>query len=162
MPNVLAEFVDPNATFEFDVTRALDALSAGGWLPGEAGVRTKNGVPARFTLHYPAGDSVSEALAQAFAANAAAIGVEVTPAPATTDLPGPSVARFGNPFDPDLDLYTAVPHSAATTTPPSTRPWRPAARRRTRRSARPRTASSSGRGWAPRAWWCWWRRTTRT
>lgn len=112
MPNVLAEFVDADATFEFDVTRALDALSAGGWLPGEAGVRTKNGVPARFTLHYPAGDSVSEALARAFAANARAVGVEVTPTPATSDLPGPSVVRFGDPFDPDPDLYPLV-HSGS-------------------------------------------------
>lgn len=112
MPNVLAEFVDPDATFEFDVTSALDALSAGGWVPGESGVRTKNGVQARFTLNYPAGDTVSAALARAFAENARAIGVEVTPEPATTGRPGPSVVRFGDPFDPDLQLYPLV-HSGS-------------------------------------------------
>ncbi|GAB1514387.1 ABC transporter substrate-binding protein [Actinophytocola sp. KF-1] len=112
MPNVLAEFVDPDATFEFDVTSALDALSAGGWVPGTTGVRAKNGVPARFTLHYPAGDSVSAALAQTFAENALAVGVEVTPTAVTTAMPGPAVVRFGDPFDPDLELYPLV-HSGA-------------------------------------------------
>ncbi|MGB3438496.1 MAG: ABC transporter substrate-binding protein [Actinophytocola sp.] len=112
MPNVLAEFVDPDATFEFDVTTALDTLSSGGWVPGEAGVRTKNGVPASFTLRYPAGDTVSAALAQSFAADARAIGVDVTPEPATTEGTGPSVVRFGDPFDPDLELYRLV-HSGS-------------------------------------------------
>ncbi|MFI7676787.1 ABC transporter substrate-binding protein [Actinophytocola sp. NPDC049390] len=112
MPHVLAEFVDPDATFEFDVTTALDALSAGGWLPGTAGVRTKNGVPARFTLRYPAGDSVSAALARSFAENALAVGVEVTPEAVTTSGPGPAVVRFGDPFDPDPRLYPLV-HSGS-------------------------------------------------
>lgn len=112
MPNVLAEFVDPDATFEFDVTRALDALSAGGWVPGANGVRAKNGVQAAFTLRYPAGDTVSAALAQAFADNARAVGVEVTPEAATTSEPGPAVVNFGDPFDPDLELYPLV-HSGS-------------------------------------------------
>ncbi|MFC4856208.1 ABC transporter substrate-binding protein [Actinophytocola glycyrrhizae] len=112
MPHVLAEFVDPDATYEFDLTSALDALSAGGWVPGEAGVRTKNGVPASFTLHYPAGDTVSEALARSFAADARAVGVEVTPEPAATAQTGPSVVAFGDPFDPDPELYPLV-HSGS-------------------------------------------------
>jgi len=112
MPNLLPEFVDPDATFEFDVTSALDALSAGGWVPGGAGVRVKNGVPARFTLHYPAGDTVSEALARSFATDARTLGIEVTPEPATTPQPGPYVVRFGDPFDPDLELYPLV-HSGS-------------------------------------------------
>lgn len=112
MPGVLAEFVEPDATFDYDLTSALDALSAGGWLPGEAGVRTKNGVPATFTLNYPAGDSVAEALAQSFANDARAVGVTVTPRAVTTAQPGASIVRFGDPFDPDQVLYPLV-HSGS-------------------------------------------------
>lgn len=111
MPEVLAEFVEPDATFTYDLTRALDALSTGGWTPGTDGVRAKNGTPATFPLHYRQGDSVDEALAQAFATDARAIGVEVTPAP-TTDAAqlaaGPSVVSFGDPFDPDTALYPVL------------------------------------------------------
>jgi peptide/nickel transport system substrate-binding protein len=112
MPGVLAEFVEPDATFDFEVTSALDTLSSGGWLPGAAGVRVKNGVPAAFTLRYPAGDSVSAALATMFAADARTIGVDVTPQPVTSAQPGPSIVRFGDPFDPDQELYPLV-HSGS-------------------------------------------------
>ncbi len=108
MPGVLAEFVEPDATFEYDLTHALDTLAAGGWLPGEAGVRAKDGVPASFTLRYPAGDTVSAALAEAFATDAQALGVRVAPEAATnaeTLASGPAVIGFGDPFDPDPVLF---------------------------------------------------------
>jgi peptide/nickel transport system substrate-binding protein len=111
MPEVLAEFVEPDATFTYDLTRALDALSTGGWTPGATGVRTKNGTVATFPLYYEQGDSVAEALAQAFATDARAIGVEATPTP-TTDAAqlaaGPSVVSFGDPFDPDTALFSVL------------------------------------------------------
>lgn len=108
MPEVLAEFVEPDATFTYDLTRALDTLSTSGWLPGDGGVRTKNGVPAVFTLKYRQGDTVAAGLAEAFATDARAIGVQVTPE-ATTDLgTGAAIVSFGDPFDPDTALYSAI------------------------------------------------------
>jgi peptide/nickel transport system substrate-binding protein len=105
---VLAEFVEPDATFTYDLTRALDTLSTSGWVPGDGGVRTKNGVRAVFTLKYRKGDIVAAGLAEAFATDARAIGVQVTPE-ATTDLgTGASIVSFGDPFDPDTALYSAV------------------------------------------------------
>jgi peptide/nickel transport system substrate-binding protein len=110
MPEVLAEFVEPDATYAYDLTRALDALSTGGWVPGDAGVRTKNGAVAAFPLRYRQGDTVAAGLAEAFATDARAIGVQVTVEP-TTDAAalaaGPSLVSFGDPFDPDTALYTA-------------------------------------------------------
>jgi peptide/nickel transport system substrate-binding protein len=111
MPEVLAEYVEPDATFAYDLTRALDALSSGGWTQSSAGVRTKNGTTATFPLHYRQGDSVAEALAEAFATDARAIGVAVTPTP-TSDAAqlaaGPSVVSFGDPFDPDTALFSIL------------------------------------------------------
>jgi peptide/nickel transport system substrate-binding protein len=111
MPEVLAEFVEPEATFPYDLTRALDTLSAGGWAPNASGIRTKNGTPAAFTVKYRQGDTVAEALTAAFVADARAIGVEVTPE-ATVDpaalAAGPSMVSIGDPFDPDTALYSLL------------------------------------------------------
>lgn len=107
LPEVLAEFVEPSATYEHNLTMALDVLAASGWLPGDAGVRARNGTVAEFTLRYQSGDSVSAALAEAFATAAQAIGVQVNTEAADRAAlaTGPAVVRFGDPFDPDPDLY---------------------------------------------------------
>jgi peptide/nickel transport system substrate-binding protein len=111
MPEVLAEFVEPDAAFSYDLTRALDTLSTSGWVPGDAGVRTKNGTQAAFPLRYRQGDTLAAALAEGFANDARAIGVQVTPE-ATTDAAalaaGPSVVSFGDPFDPDTALFPVL------------------------------------------------------
>jgi peptide/nickel transport system substrate-binding protein len=106
MPRVLAEFVEPDATYDYDITRALDQLESSGWVTGADGIRAKAGRPARFTLRYLEGDTVSAGLAEAFATNARSIGVQVDPEPVSADeLTGPAVVSFGDPFDPDLALY---------------------------------------------------------
>ncbi|TDV46250.1 ABC transporter substrate-binding protein [Actinophytocola oryzae] len=116
MPEVQAEFFDPDATFPYDLTRALDALSTGGWEPGVTGVRTKNGTPAAFTLRYRQGDSVAQGLAETFVTDARAIGVEVTPE-ATADpaalAQGPALVGFGDPFDPDTAVYPVLRSGSA-------------------------------------------------
>ena len=43
--------------------RAKDLLDEAGWLPGQDGVREKDGVRAVLTIHYTAGDSVRQGLA---------------------------------------------------------------------------------------------------
>jgi peptide/nickel transport system substrate-binding protein len=106
MPRVLAEFVEPEATFDDDLTRALDQLESSGWVTGADGVRVKGKKVARFTLRYPAGDSVSARLAEAFATSARSIGVGVDVTPVSAEeLTGPVVVAFGDPFDPDLALH---------------------------------------------------------
>jgi peptide/nickel transport system substrate-binding protein len=113
MPAVLAEFVEPGAAFDHDITRALDALESSGWVTGPDGVRTRGGRAARFTLRYPATDTVSAGLAETFATNARSIGIEVDLAPVARDsLTGAALVGFGDPFDPDLSLYRVL-HSGA-------------------------------------------------
>jgi peptide/nickel transport system substrate-binding protein len=118
MPDELPEFVEPTARFTHDVTKALDKLAEGGWLPGTDGMRAKNGVTAAFTLAYRSGDTVSRDLAGAFAAAAKGIGVQVTLEAADgANLMARSakdavLLGFGDPFDPDLGLYDLL-HSPA-------------------------------------------------
>jgi peptide/nickel transport system substrate-binding protein len=106
MPRVLAEFVETDATYDYDITRALDQLESSGWVTGADGIRVKGKTVARFTLRYLAGDTVSAGLAQSFATNARSIGVQVDLEPVSaTALTGPTMVAFGDPFDPDLALY---------------------------------------------------------
>jgi peptide/nickel transport system substrate-binding protein len=106
MPRVLAEFVEPDAAYDYDVTRALDQLETSGWVTGADGVRVKGKKVARFTLRYLASDTVSGGLAKAFATDARSIGVQVDlEAVSAGALTGAMVVGFGDPFDPDLALY---------------------------------------------------------
>jgi peptide/nickel transport system substrate-binding protein len=107
MPDVLAEFVEPDAAFDYDITRALDQLESGGWVTGADGIRSKGGTPARFTLSYPDGDALAAGLAEAFATSARSVGIQVDlePVTGTTASGGPAVVGFGDPFDPDLALF---------------------------------------------------------
>jgi peptide/nickel transport system substrate-binding protein len=106
MPRVLAEFLETDAAYDYDITTALDQLDASGWVTAGDGIRAKGKTVAQFTLHYPAGDTVSAGLAEAFATNARSIGVQVDLEPVSTGTPtGAMVVGFGNPFDPDLALY---------------------------------------------------------
>jgi peptide/nickel transport system substrate-binding protein len=103
---VLAEFVEPDASYDYDITRALDQLETSGWVTGPDGIRAKGGTVAQFTLRYVAGDTLSAGLAEAFATSARSIGIQVDLEPVgTTPTSGPVVVAFGNPFDPDLALY---------------------------------------------------------
>ncbi len=114
MPDVLAEFVEPDATYDHDVTQALDLLGTAGWVPGAGGIRTKNGVLAQFTVRYLDGDAIAAGLAEAFANDARALGVQVDPEAVPADqLTGPVVMGFGNPFDPDPALYPLLHSSTA-------------------------------------------------
>jgi peptide/nickel transport system substrate-binding protein len=106
MPRVLAEFVEPDAAYGYDITRALDQLESSGWTTGADGIRVKGKAVARFTLRYAAGDTVSAGLAKAFATNARSIGVQIDLEPVSAAQPtGAMVVGFGDPFDPDLALY---------------------------------------------------------
>ncbi|WP_018684516.1 ABC transporter substrate-binding protein [Actinokineospora enzanensis] len=106
VPPVLAEFVEPGARMDYDATRAVTVLDAGGWTLGADGVREKAGVRAEFAVTYPLGDITSRDLLAAFAEQVKAVGIKVTATP--TRDPDPSTPRllaYGDPFDPDPALY---------------------------------------------------------
>ncbi len=59
-----------------DMEGAKKLLDAGGWVEKD-GKRSKNGKPARFTLLYPAGDNVRQALAMAVADMVKPLGIQI-------------------------------------------------------------------------------------
>lgn len=65
------------ARIEGDSKEAASLLDRAGWTAGEDGIREKDGVRASFTLMYPAGDSVRQALAAETANQLGEIGIEV-------------------------------------------------------------------------------------
>lgn len=101
MPDSLPEFVDPQATYRFDRAAAGRILDQAGWVVGADGVRSRGGVRAAFTVGYPAGDLDRKAIAQAFATQLKAVGLDVTAAAGTG---GAQIISGGNPFDPDLSV----------------------------------------------------------
>jgi peptide/nickel transport system substrate-binding protein len=113
----LAEYAEPGATFAYDPDRARQILQQAGWVPGPDGIRQRAGQPARFTLMYPASDTVRKDLAQALASDARAVGLDVRLEGLGWEAIEPRmgadalVLGGGNPFDPDLASY-ALLHSS--------------------------------------------------
>lgn len=115
----LTEYADPGATITHDPDRARQILQQAGWVPGPDGVRARAGQPARFTLMYPASDTVRKDLAQAFASDARAVGIDIRleglgwaaiePRMGADAL----VLGGGGPFDPDLVSYPLLHSSFA-------------------------------------------------
>lgn len=106
MPSVLAEFVDPDAGFDHDLTRAVDTLTAAGWVSNATtGMRGKNGVPGEIRVSYTPGDTLEAGIANALAADGAALGIKIEPSPTDTlTATAPALVNFGDPFDPDFAL----------------------------------------------------------
>lgn len=61
-----------------DLEGAARLLEEAGWIPGEDGVRVKDGLRCAFTLIYPSGDQVRESLSLAMADMLLPAGMEVT------------------------------------------------------------------------------------
>lgn len=66
------------AEVSYDPEGAAALLDEAGWLPGEDGIREKDGVKAAFTLMYPASDSVRQAMAADTANQLKTLGIDVT------------------------------------------------------------------------------------
>jgi len=119
IPEVLGEYAEPSARFRFDPARAEQILDQAGWVQGPEGTRARAGVPARFTLMYPASDTVRKDLAQAFASDARAVGVDVELEGLGWEAIEPRmgadalVLGGGTPFDPDLVAYQLLHSSFA-------------------------------------------------
>ncbi|MGI5215592.1 ABC transporter substrate-binding protein [Plantactinospora sp. CA-290183] len=94
-----------------DPAAATALLDAAGWTPGAGGIRVRDGRPARFTLMYPAGDSLRKELALAVTADAKKVGIEITPAGLTWDAidtrlgADALIMGYGTPYDPDFVSY---------------------------------------------------------
>ncbi|MFC4533805.1 ABC transporter substrate-binding protein [Sphaerisporangium dianthi] len=101
--------VDGSATP--DRARAAQLLDEAGWKADTDGIRAKGGTAARFTLMYPAGDSLRKELALAVASDAKKIGIDVRLAGLDWDAIEPRMATdalimgWGSPFDPDYTNY---------------------------------------------------------
>ncbi|SHF32735.1 ABC transporter substrate-binding protein [Streptoalloteichus hindustanus] len=119
IPQALPEFVEPSAQFRYDRAEAERTLEAAGWVKGADGVRARDGQRAKFSLLYPAGDNVRKDLAQAFASDAKAVGVEVVLEGLGWEAIEPRMGNDalvlggGNPLDPDLKSYPLLHSSYA-------------------------------------------------
>lgn len=119
IPHVLGEFAEPSAVFRHDPDEARRVLESAGWKAGADGVRARDGREARFTLMYPADDSVRKALAGGFASDAAKVGIKVDLAGLGWDAIEPRMKRDallmggGTPLDPDLVAYGLLHSSQA-------------------------------------------------
>lgn len=86
-------------------------LDGAGWRAGPDGTRAKDGRPARFTLMYPAGDSLRKELALAVTADAKKVGIDIRPEGLTWDAIEPRmggaalIMGWGTPYDPDFITY---------------------------------------------------------
>ena len=68
-----------------NVEEAKRILDEAGWVPGEDGIRVKDGVRASIPLWYMAGDSVRQGIAEEFTNQMAPLGIEVNVAGASFD-----------------------------------------------------------------------------
>ncbi len=94
-----------------DRGKAAATLDAAGWKAGADGIRAKDGTPARFTLMYPAGDSLRKELALAVASDAKQVGIDVRLAGLDWDAIDQRMSKdalimgYGTPYDPDYTNY---------------------------------------------------------
>ncbi|MBO3095531.1 ABC transporter substrate-binding protein [Cellulomonas dongxiuzhuiae] len=103
---------EPTATFAHDPAAAAALLDEAGWVLGPEGTRAKDGVPFAFTLMYFAEDTLRRDVAQAFASDMAALGVDVAlegvdrPYAVTAMDEKAFVLGGGDmPYDPDAQAY---------------------------------------------------------
>lgn len=94
-----------------DAAKATRILDEAGWKPGPDGIRAKDGTAARFTLMYPAGDSLRKELALAVASDAKRVGIDIQLAGLDWDAIDQRMSKdalimgYGTPFDPDYTNY---------------------------------------------------------
>ncbi len=101
----------------YDPAKAKRILQQAGWTMGPNGVRVKDGQPARFTLLYPAGDTLRKDVAVAFADQMSKLGIDVKVQGLGWDAITPRMRQdavvFGGgaPYDPDFVAY-GIYHSS--------------------------------------------------
>ena len=70
---------NPDAAVDFDLDAATALLDEAGWVVGDDGVRTKDGIRASFPIIYPASDTTRQALTVTVAEQLKALGIDATP-----------------------------------------------------------------------------------
>lgn len=119
VPAVLPNQAEPTATFPYDPAAAGKLLSDAGWAPGPDGVRARGAQRASFTLMYPATDSIRRDLAQAFASDVRAAGIDVKLEGLGWEAIEPRMGRDalvlggGDPFDPAFKAWQLLHSSNA-------------------------------------------------
>lgn len=119
IPGVLPDQVEPAAEFTYDPAEAARILDEAGWVPGPDGVRARDGRTASFTLMYPATDTIRRDLAQAFASDARAAGIDVRLEGLGWEAIEPRMGRDalvlggGDPFDPGFKSWQLLHSSNA-------------------------------------------------
>ena len=115
VPEVLGDAYAPDATFSHDPELARQLLDDAGWTVGTDGVRVRDGVRAEFTLMYFPEETLRRDLAQAFASDALAVGVEVDLEAVDRPQFRPRIPTDAGllgggdvPYDPDTQLYAAL------------------------------------------------------
>ncbi|MBY6410444.1 ABC transporter substrate-binding protein [Rhodococcus sp. BP-252] len=115
IPEVYGAAYEPSAAFPYDPAEAERLLTAAGWVVGPDGIRVRDGVRAEFSVMYNASDTVRRDLAQAFASDALAVGVEVNLEALSWDRIDPRISYDATllgggsePYDPDTQAYNAL------------------------------------------------------
>lgn len=115
IPEVYGDAYDPAAVFAYDRAGAERILDDGGWVRGSDGIRSKAGLRAEFTIMYNSTDTVRRDLAQAFASDALAVGIEVNLEALSWDRIDPRISYDGTllgggsePYDPDTQVYNTL------------------------------------------------------
>ncbi|GGC57139.1 hypothetical protein GCM10011410_07120 [Hoyosella rhizosphaerae] len=114
-PPDFGAFHNPDAVFNFDQAEARNILDDAGWIEESDGIRVRDGQRAEFTVMYNSVDTVRRDLAQAFASDALAIGVEVNLEALSWDRITPRIEQDAillgggdEPFDPDTQGYKTL------------------------------------------------------
>ncbi|GAB3141909.1 ABC transporter substrate-binding protein [Micromonospora sonneratiae] len=110
------QWFDPTLTRSgaADAAAATKLLDEAGWTVGGDGIRVRAGQRAKFTLMYPAGDSLRKDLATAAASDVRKVGIDVELVGLDWAGINPRLGRdavlfgSGSPYDPDFDLYDSL------------------------------------------------------
>ncbi|MFE7419978.1 ABC transporter substrate-binding protein [Rhodococcus sp. NPDC057529] len=115
IPEVYGATYNPEARFPYAPNQAEQILDDARWTAGADGIRSRDGQRAQFTIMYNSMDTVRRDLAQAFASDALAVGVEVDLEALSWDRIDPRINSDATllgggdePYDPDTQAYDTL------------------------------------------------------
>ncbi len=73
--------IDPELHYNYDPEKAKQLLDEAGWVPGDDGVREKDGQRLSFSMHVNAGNDIFTSYAVAYQEFWRAVGIDMTPEP---------------------------------------------------------------------------------
>ncbi|MGH8905425.1 MAG: ABC transporter substrate-binding protein [Egibacteraceae bacterium] len=117
---------DPSVTIPFDPEQAAQLLDEAGWVPGDDGIREKDGQRLAFTIMHLPTLTQHRDMGLAMRSDLAEIGIDVTveavDTPAYLDrlATDPWLHGIGTPYDPDTELWARYHSSLADDGDPGT------------------------------------------